>query len=344
MVLNLTRPVTAASFSSVPYQDGPIQRAYDANVKSGAFDGMTLKEVREEFKKAKRTKSKAIASIESLEKELHMISGAVFAYEDMDLWVKGFLTFEKPKEHSFLSFQSAMAANAVFNLYDIKLSLPIDDYQKEVFDDSMVFVIEHNWYEAISRADEFASGSFRLPYEVCIFEFRLSHKSVVAICSNYASEGTENEIVMQVAVEAVTGWALTPSIYRHISGNWEVLYHEYNDKIDSVFLRLINLIGNQIRAACIALDAEVATSKLVRAVHSGDETKGQPLPEYEYYTISLAHRERAEALQSSGEVKGVKRLHFRRGHWRHYLTSKTWVRWCLVGNPELGFIDKKYRL
>jgi hypothetical protein len=38
------------------------------------------------------------------------------------------------------------------------------------------------------------------------------------------------------------------------------------------------------------------------------------------------------------------RLHFRRGHYRHYPNHKLWIRWCLVGNPDLGFIDADYRL
>lgn len=33
-----------------------------------------------------------------------------------------------------------------------------------------------------------------------------------------------------------------------------------------------------------------------------------------------------------------------RGHWRRLSTFKTWVRWHLRGNPDLGFIDKKYTL
>lgn len=37
-------------------------------------------------------------------------------------------------------------------------------------------------------------------------------------------------------------------------------------------------------------------------------------------------------------------MHFVRGHWRHYEVSKTWIRWHLRGDPDLGFIDKEYRL
>jgi hypothetical protein len=30
--------------------------------------------------------------------------------------------------------------------------------------------------------------------------------------------------------------------------------------------------------------------------------------------------------------------------WRHFVSHKTWIKWTLVGDPDLGFIDKEYRL
>ena len=43
------------------------------------------------------------------------------------------------------------------------------------------------------------------------------------------------------------------------------------------------------------------------------------------------------------------RLHWRRGHWRviHWFSefeNRVWVRRCLVGDPDLGFVAKNYRL
>jgi hypothetical protein len=50
------------------------------------------------------------------------------------------------------------------------------------------------------------------------------------------------------------------------------------------------------------------------------------------------------AADGEREPGRKKRLHFRRGHWRHYETHKTWIKWMLVGDPDLGFIEKQYRL
>lgn len=64
--------------------------------------------------------------------------------------------------------------------------------------------------------------------------------------------------------------------------------------------------------------------------------------------VSLTRREhvlprsRAE-FDPDREVRHV-RMHFRRGHWRHYQEHRTWIKWMLVGDPDLGIIEKHYRL
>jgi hypothetical protein len=163
------------------------------------------------------------------------------------------------------------------------------------------------------------------------------------MCVNYAADSADNEIVMQLAIDSFFGWFLSHNLYRHNGGQWDVLQGGQTIRDDKLE-HLVELVGNQIRAACIALDADVAATTLVRESYVGKERDAKEYPEYEFYTINIASRSRAEALQAHGAAKGTKRLHFRRGHWRHFAASKTWVRWCLVGNPELGFIDKQYRL
>ena len=109
----------------------------------------------------------------------------------------------------------------------------------------------------------------------------------------------------------------------------------------------MQLVYGGIKALCVALDAEVAVRNVVRAsekVNRRREQEGRE-PFYSYHVVSLNRRYRiGNRSPGGGLVQGKKRLHFRRGHWRHYAEFKTWVRWTLVGNPELGFIDKEYRL
>jgi hypothetical protein len=107
------------------------------------------------------------------------------------------------------------------------------------------------------------------------------------------------------------------------------------------------LIWDQIRAICIALDAQVATAEVIRAPVNLNEKRAKagksPLSDYRVVDLARRHRIANPAAGTAG-TGTRKRLHFRRGHWRHYETTKTWVKWCLVGNPDLGFINKHYRL
>lgn len=97
----------------------------------------------------------------------------------------------------------------------------------------------------------------------------------------------------------------------------------------------------------MALDAEVATRTMQRVSEKVNRKRAEEgrEPFFSYHVINLNRRYRAaNPSPGGGTVQGKRRLHFRRGHWRHYAEFKTWVRWTLVGNPELGFIDKEYRL
>jgi hypothetical protein len=55
-------------------------------------------------------------------------------------------------------------------------------------------------------------------------------------------------------------------------------------------------------------------------------------------------RNRRPTAQCHRSTHRSPRLHFRRRHWRHFVNHKTWIKWTLVGDPDLGFIDKDYRL
>jgi hypothetical protein len=185
----------------------------------------------------------------------------------------------------------------------------------------MPFVVQHDWAGAFKNAADYADGSFNLPYEMCAFEFRISGRSVTVL----AFQGDEQ--------------SPTFTTYAQFGHHW--ISGEDNEK-----LPFNEFAMAQIKAICIALDAEVATRNVVRAPNALNKKraeKGQ-IPLYSYHVVSLNRQHRISNLAGGNSNGTRKRLHFRRGHWRHYAESKTWIRWTLVGNPELGFIDKEYRL
>jgi hypothetical protein len=123
----------------------------------------------------------------------------------------------------------------------------------------------------------------------------------------------------------------------------------------------IGELAAEIRAVCIMLDAKVAVAE--PRSHAGEGLNKKRLregktPLKDYHIVTLAKRLRAD--YERGDPTGIKkRLHWRRGHWRHFTTpggkemyidaegitrSRTWINWQLVGNESLGFVEKHYRL
>lgn len=184
------------------------------------------------------------------------------------------------------------------------------------------FVVQHDWVAAFKNATDY-DGSFNLPYSRCAFEFRISGYSFIALVGQDDKEHEPN--------------------YRFYVSCHDYWLSEDDDKEQPpawAFAR------EQIKAICIALDAEVATHNVQRAsekVNRRRELEGKE-PFFSYHIVNLNRRVRVANPSNGGSATSKRRLHFRRGHWRHYEKFKTWIRWCLAGDPDLGFIDKEYRL
>jgi hypothetical protein len=190
------------------------------------------------------------------------------------------------------------------------------------------FVVEHDWARAFENAEDFGDDAqVRLPFPACLFEFSISGRRVAVIAHEFRSD----EYRLMASIETPAGWAFL-NLY------------------SSQFLAPVrDLIQRQIRAICVALEAEVAETEVVRApykLNRARERRGKQ-PVADYHVVRLARRSRLAPLpeEISGSDAGRRvRLHFRRGHWRHYENHRTWIKWTLVGDPDIGFIDKHYRL
>lgn len=188
------------------------------------------------------------------------------------------------------------------------------------------FVVQHNWAAAFKNATDYDDGCTKLPYEMCVFEFRISGHTLIVFCRQIE----DSEPVYMCFAQAKAAWG-------HAGGS------DIGEEIKPYFQFAID----QIRAICIALDAEAATKNLVKASFSLNKKREKEgkTPLYDYHVVSLngAHRTNRKNIGGTGTHRSP-RLHFRRGHWRHFTEYKTWIRWMLVGNPDLGYIEKEYRL
>lgn len=87
-----------------------------------------------------------------------------------------------------------------------------------------------------------------------------------------------------------------------------------------------------------------STTKNARARASGKSERHQ----YRILKLNLAeakHRARKAAIRQHESP----RLHWRRGHWRTLhrgseFEGRTWIKRCLVGDPDRGFVSKHYQV
>lgn len=301
-------------------QANNLDKAKEAMQDIYANPELTARQKRRLVNKLRRPHLDEIAKLEREENRLNhqrvLIEQAKVALDDFVNWSKGGeITLQKLGESGIHKLADAVEEDRTIWLaetpeYEQEVMRLVHDY----LDTAQTFVVQHDWAAAFKNAQDF-DGEVSLPYEKCAFEFRMNGYRLIAFVHDF-----EKAIF---AMEA--------------DGCWVVTAIEDN-------AAWVGFILGQIRAICIALDAEVAESEVIRAPHRLNmqrEKKGKT-PLYDYRIVSLTKRHRIKGL---GEPTGAKkRLHFRRGHWRHFETHKTWIKWMLVGSPDLGFIDKEYRL
>jgi hypothetical protein len=98
------------------------------------------------------------------------------------------------------------------------------------------------------------------------------------------------------------------------------------------------------RAVAIALDAQVAETDVVRAPHRLNANERGVVGRLLRTITSSNWRAVLALLLCRRRLLSASATAFRRGHWRRFPSHKTWIKWTLVDDPDLGFIDKRYRL
>jgi len=193
-----------------------------------------------------------------------------------------------------------------------------------------VFIVEHDWAAAFKGAGEYDDTSpFRLPYEHCMFEFSIRGRRVIVDAVENAERYADCD--MAVFVELRTS----------VRVGWLAV-----DPVDPAYIDMSKLALEQVRAICVSLEAQVAEAEAVRVpdkLRKARERSGK-LPPFDHHVVRLHRRVRTARYEGEHVAGARRRLHFRRGHWRHYETHRTWIKWMLVGDPDLGFVDKEYRL
>jgi hypothetical protein len=194
----------------------------------------------------------------------------------------------------------------------------------EFYKKAAVFVVKHDWaaalHDSVGDIEE-----FKLPFPVCVFEFRVMGRTLLLHIWDVDID-LPNSRGHSIWFEGAGGvWLTFPA-----------------DALREIGADLIR----EVLAICVVLDAQIAEHQVVRApaALNAKREKAGRIPLNDYHVIDLSRRVRASARGESTPTGRKVRMHFRRGHWRHFESHKTWINWMLVGNPDLGFIDKEYRI
>lgn len=286
------------------------------------------------------------ANIAKIDDELIDVRQQLAVTEELAEWTALIETkgaeLQRPDGSAFHKLKEAAHSRAIIPIF-VKEKMPVA--LTDAFDGiAHSYVVEHNWASAFKAAKDFESGEVELPYPTTCFEFVVSGKRVCAILQEHDT-GPATAIILILTKH---GWAL-PTTYAYQSGRMTPIVPVMNDAL-APFKPAIDLIGENIRAISITLEAEVTETTVIRAdykLNRAREKRGK-LPLYDYHIISLANRSRVRSLPRGdldpNREYTHKRLHFRCGHWRHFDEHKTWIKWQLIGDPDLGFVDKHYRL
>jgi len=195
-----------------------------------------------------------------------------------------------------------------------------------------------------------------LPASPCYFEFFSSERKVYTAIMMYAPTLRETEILMAADIEneskhisnytvsRVIGvgrifeqfidnlkWVMLPAYFALVAINGEIetgLHQSY--KIMLSFDMDNNSLEEEITKA-VKTEMTHFNAKLISALHH-----------YSYHILRIPG-DLTERI-SLGGTHASPRFHFRRGHVRKLPEGNfTWVKYCMVGNPELGSVDKEYR-
>lgn len=228
------------------------------------------------------------------------------------------------------------------------------------------FVVKHDWRAAFKdELGKVSDEEFVLPFPTTAFEFKVNGRACTMVAIDPMSGVIEKAQELQNKLVGDTE-GLTPGrkFYLFIAasnGSW-ISRTENRD-----YAALHEFLIDQVKAICVMLDAKIAEYETVHqpAALNAKRQKTGKLPLFDYRVVDLATKYRTHGGSgSTGAGSGVRqRCHLRRGHWVHSDHQpraelgrtfkrwtehdgrwRTWVNWYLAGDPDLGFVEKEYKL
>lgn len=230
--------------------------------------------------------------------------------------------------------------------YSVNVTSRPESKESRSYEGVQTFVVKHDWRAAFGDSlGEITEGELKLPFECCAFEFKVSGVYVVFTF-------TEDQRYLYVQAK---------------NGVW-FSYDDDTTNKERTSEKLWDYLLEQVKAICVMLDSEVASTSTVQAPYKLNKKRVDagktPLSDYHVIDLSVRHRGSARNQNPTPTGRHV-RAHWRRGHWVHadkrpaadlhrHATAqrwvphedrwRTWKNWMIVGDPDLGFVEKEYKL
>lgn len=242
---------------------------------------------------------------------------------------------------------SARRSDLVLNEVDDSASL---------FNLAVPLIVEHDWAALLRDQAAVTDGPFVLPFPIVLFQIKVSGQRL--ILAAYQRENNPDFLDCSLLREN-NNWPHWREIFffdvDRLTGKvrfTEEFFRRHppseRGRVQFLFAPLAQYVTNQLRCACIALDAGIAECA-ARAGQNKRAASAQKLRPAAPHVVRPLRRNGSEQAQRASDDSGRRlRWHLRRGHWHTYITRsgrvQRWVRWQFVGDPDLGIVDKEYRL
>lgn len=273
-------------------------------------------------------------------------------HQRLRAWSRGDLHLEKPQ------------GSSLHHLIEYDAAQTEGNFARTIAEtnDTQVFVVENDWARATAGTGlEDISGEWHLPFEHCCWEFRVSGVRILVF--THASEGEDP--FLWCCYGADGHWVIDD--YGYLITENGLVGRPHDKSISNVeFPRVARLVHDNVRVACILIDAQVAEKSRVPASPTLNQSRAKrgKAPMQSHFVVRLLRRsERPRAARSTGASVGGARApqrgHWRRGNFFHYddpdsgreqyvnsggfWVSKTWRSWYFAGDPN-NLITKEYRL
>lgn len=273
-------------------------------------------------------------------------------HHSLEQWALGDLILEKPQGSSLHHLIQYDTENTPGQLARSHINDP----------DMQIIVVESDWARALAGKN-IDHGHVPLPFENICWEFRISGVRVLAF--------TCEEMHKPDALYCVYGrdgqWVIDDYMYDIREGRTTARPHRTDVK-NVEFDRVAKLVHAEIRAACVMIDASLASRERVEASPALNRQRSRTgkTPLRDHFVVRLLKPRRAvthrgdaprSARQDGDPWK--QRGHFRIGNWYYYddpdsgkeqipndggfIISRTWRSWYFAGDPN-NIITKEYRL